>query len=204
MNSSTTHTPITYIRGKDVERLKQQARKLKREGNLSHTESLDRVAKELGLNDWHYVTQCYQRVKPAEDAFKCGCVLIFDAKEFYEMDLHESDGHFVADSMLELVVGRSLYDTFSNFIDEEDGRTYKESMLPEVLAEEYEMWLMEEGFGYLRLAEPLDKWPLDRVMAEITKQFFWGPWWIIYNGEVIDTSALPATDDEGNVVGVRF
>ncbi|HBK7822129.1 TPA: plasmid-related protein, partial [Vibrio cholerae] len=40
-----------------VERLKQKARKLKREKPITHTQALDEVAVSAGFNHWHQVVQ---------------------------------------------------------------------------------------------------------------------------------------------------
>ena len=40
-----------------VERLKQKARKLKREKSIPHTQALDEIAVSAGFNHWHQVVQ---------------------------------------------------------------------------------------------------------------------------------------------------
>lgn len=44
-----------YISTKDVERLKQKARELKRATNISHHVALDEIAKQHGFNHWHHI-----------------------------------------------------------------------------------------------------------------------------------------------------
>ena len=45
------------ISSASVERLKQKARKLKREKSIPHTEALDEIAVSAGFNHWHQVVQ---------------------------------------------------------------------------------------------------------------------------------------------------
>lgn len=79
-----------------------------------------------------------------------------------------------------------------------------QTMNPSSLEAEYAEWLREECFAYIRLDESASGWPLERIMRAIESRFFWKPYWIIHKGIPIDTYSLPATDAQGNVVGVRF
>ncbi len=51
-----------------VERLKQKARKLKREKSIPHTQALDEIAVTAGFNHWNQVVQANDVLKPSEVA----------------------------------------------------------------------------------------------------------------------------------------
>lgn len=55
MEISMRYIPVTDV---FVEKLKQQARKLKRTKAIKQTEALDRVARTYGFNHWGHVTWC--------------------------------------------------------------------------------------------------------------------------------------------------
>ncbi|HGI9354773.1 TPA: plasmid-related protein, partial [Vibrio cholerae] len=46
--------------------------------------------------------------------------------------------------------------------------------------------------------------PLKEVLALIRQYSFWMPQYIWLQGHLIDTYHLPAEDENGNAVGVRF
>lgn len=48
-----------------VERLKQKARKLKREKSIPHTQALDEIAISVGFHHWHQVVQANDLLKPS-------------------------------------------------------------------------------------------------------------------------------------------
>ena len=140
--------------GRDVEQLKQRARKLKREKGLTHTEALDRVAQDVGFNHWHHVTECYQHTKPAETALREGCVLLFRWKDLEDVEL-DNDNVFVEDEWLETALHKTLYTTFIDFPDEDDpeGRPLKITTKESELEALYEEWNSEGHFAYLRVSE---------------------------------------------------
>ena len=69
----------------EVEKFKQEARKLKREQNISHTEALEVIAKRCGFDHWHQVTLCNEPCKASELAISKGIVLAFDWNEAEEI-----------------------------------------------------------------------------------------------------------------------
>ena len=81
------------IKTPDVERLKQKARKLKRDKSIPHTQALDEVAKDVGFNHWHDVVKSNSLIIPAEKAIADGVVMAFDIKD--GMDIDTSDGILV-------------------------------------------------------------------------------------------------------------
>lgn len=191
---------ITVISTQNVERMKQKARKLKREKAITHTQALDEVAKAARFNHWHEVVQANAHFIPAETAFAEGYVLAFDTKD--GMDIDTSDGVLIEDHLLEMLTQHQLFEIYSNFIDEEDlqGRPLKEIYPDDELRENF---VDESTFMFFRLNDAKDK-SLKDVLA-LTRQYsFWPPFYIWLKGELIDTRNLPVEDDSGNTVGFRF
>lgn len=188
------------IKTPDVERLKQKARKLKREKSIPHTQALDEVAKEARFNHWHDVVQSNSLIIPAEKAIADGVVMAFDVKD--GMDIDTSDGILVEDDLLLFLTQNQLYEIYSNFIEEDDeqGRKLKD-IYPEKELKGY--FVDECSFMFFRL-EPGTVHTLDEVLALARKNSFWPPFYIWIKGEIFDTRNMPAQDDNGNVVGVRF
>src|SRR5690554_4471696 len=110
--------PSIFLSTQDLDRLKQQARKLKREQQIPHTQALERIAKERGFHHWHHVTECHIASLPTEHAFLKGCILVFESKEGMDVDTH--DGVILNDPLLELLMRDSLFEEFGNLIDEDD------------------------------------------------------------------------------------
>lgn len=191
---------IKVISTQNVERMKQKARKLKREKAITHTQALDEVAKVARFNHWHEVVQANAHFIQAETALAEGCVLAFDTKD--GMDIDTSDGVLIEDHLLEMLTQHQLFEIYGNFIDEEDaqGRPLKEIYPDDELRENF---VDESTFMFFRLNDAKDK-SLKDVLA-LTRQYsFWPPYYIWLKGELFDTHNLPVEDDSGNTIGVRF
>ena len=191
---------IKVISTPNVERMKQKARKLKREKAITHTQALDEVAKAARFNHWHEVVQANAHFIPAETALAKGYVLAFDTKD--GMDIDTSDGVLIEDHLLEMLTQNQLFEIYSNFIDEEDEkrRPYKEIYPDDELRENF---VDEATFMFFRLNNAKDK-SLKDVLTLAREYSFWPPYYIWLKGELFDTRDLPAEDSDGNTVGVRF
>lgn len=191
---------IKVISTQNVERMKQKARKLKREKAITHTQALDEVAKKARFNHWHEVVQANAHFIPAETALAEGCVLAFDTKD--GMDIDTSDGVLIEDDLLEMLTQHQLFEIYCNFIDEEDEkrRPYKEIYPDDELRENF---VDESTFMFFRLKDATNK-SLKDVLILAREYSFWPPYYIWLKGELFDTSDLPVEDSNGNTVGVRF
>lgn len=188
------------ITSPNVERLKQQARNIKKEKNIPHTQALDEVAREAGFNHWHHVTQSHELIRPAEEAFISGCVLVFDVKE--GMDVGTSDGVIIEDHLLQVFCNKPLFELYINSPDEDDelNRPLRETQD----IEELRQWFEEEDYMFFRLDDKAAKQPLKKILKLIREYSFWMPYYMWLDGKMIDTYHIPSEDDEGNIVGVRL
>ena len=66
---------------KSVELLKQQAKRLKAGAGVTHTEALERVAREAGYLHWKHVTLCAAVTSFTEDAYRSGLILAFEPEQ---------------------------------------------------------------------------------------------------------------------------
>ena len=189
---------IKIISSDTVERLKQKARKLKREKSITHTQALDEIAVSAGFNHWHQVVQANDALKPSEVALSSGCIMAFDVKD--GMDVDTSDGILIEDHFLEMLTEKQLFEIYVNSPDEDDeqNRPLKETLSDSELQEYFRDYC---SFMYFRLAEPYAN---KEVLALIRQYSFWMPQYIWLQGHLIDTYHLPAEDENGNTVGVRF
>lgn len=192
---------IKIITSRNVEFLKQKARKLKREESISHTQALDNVAVSIGFNHWHQVVQANDRVKPSEIAFSSGCVLAFDVKD--GMDIDTSDGNIIEDEIIELLAKDQMFEIYVNTIDEDDEqkRPLKETVSEPELHSRFEE---DYSFIFFRLAECHAQKPLKQVISLIQKYSFWMPQYIWLKGNLIDTYHLPSLDKDSNITGIRL
>lgn len=193
-------TYIKIITTKNVELMKQKARKLKHEKSIPHTQALYEVAKAARFNHWHEVVKANAHFKPAEAALTDGCVLAFDVKD--GMDIDTSDGTLIEDHLLEILTQDQLFEIYKNFIEEDDeqGRALKDIYSDKELRE---FFVSECDFMYFRLTNTKYK-TINDVLA-LTRQYsFWPPYYIWLKGELYDTRDLPAQDVDGNTLGVRF
>src|SRR5690606_34122225 len=110
----------------------------------------------------------------------------------------------IHDPFLESLMRDSLYEEFGKSPDEDDPEqrplreTRSQSELDEDFFEHF------NSFMFFRINEQSSTGTLDEVLPLISKRSFWMPDYIRLRGDLIDTYDLPASDDRGNVVGVRL
>ena len=83
------------LTSKDVEHLKQKARKLKQEEGITHTQALDKIAQRAKFNHWHHVCESYKRIEPTETAYRSGVIIAMDIKD--ADDFYDEENLFVED-----------------------------------------------------------------------------------------------------------
>ena len=169
-----------YISTTNLEKLKQQARKLKREQAISHTEALDRVAKSFKFNHWHDVVMANDRTKPTEDALRNGYLLAFDFKESIDVE----KGLLIQDSYAKELIRAELFDIFlsTNDPDDPEQRQFNDSLSENEYDEVFrDSW----DFVYFRLNPTFDHKSLDEVFESISKYSFWMPWMVWYKGDLV-------------------
>lgn len=172
-----------------VEHLKKQAKRLKKEHDISHTEALERVAKQIDFEHWHALTLANKKIQPAESAFKDGCVLVFDIKEGMDVS---SNKMLVQDSMLEIVCEKAMDRIYCNMLDEDDlrGRTYEQTLTLEELEEN----IRECDYVFFRLSESAFKQcsSLEQVMDLVSEYSFWPPLYVFIKGKLFDVCGTQA------------
>lgn len=190
------------LSSKDVEQLKQKARKLKRAANLPHHEALERVAVEAGFQHWQQACECAKQFEPTEHAFYAGCIIAMDVKD--ADGLNSDDGVFIVDENAWDLCRGDLLTSLANSIDEDDpqGRPHRETLTPEQLEE----WLQDDlmNYSFFRLRSETKAPSINDVLQLIKERSFWPPQFIWLAGEFYDTYDIPATDQDGNIVGVRL
>jgi hypothetical protein len=187
---------------KDVEKLKQKARKLKRAEGLPHHEALDRVAVDAGLPNWHHICESAKQFKPTEKAFFAGCVIAMDIKDGFDFDTE--DGVFIEDHNAWALCRDDLFDDLANRIDKDDPqeRPLKETLSPEKLDDWFHDDLM--NYTFFRLHAETSVATIGEVLKLVRDRSFWPPQFIWLRGEFYDTYDVPAMDDQGKITGVRF
>lgn len=185
----------------NVERLKQSARKLKREACIPHHQALDIVAQKAGFQHWHQVVQANAHLAPAETALSQGYILAFEERE--GADVSTYDGSLIEDHLIEILVQSQLLAMYGDTVDEEDPeqRCLKDLLTPSELKAEFEE---DFPFRFFRLSEDVECSTLHQLFDIVRERSFWMPIFVWCKGEFIDTHQLPATDDSGRIVGVRL
>ncbi|QYK05822.1 plasmid-related protein [Shewanella zhangzhouensis] len=192
---------IKVISSQNVERLKQLARKLKREQSIPHHQALEIVAINAGFNHWKEVTESHSRYLPTETAFLSGVVLAFDLKEASELSV--IDSALIRDHLLEVFTENSLRLYHRNLEDEDDneGRTLGETLSDVELDDDFRHFAC---FEHYRLNPEISLNTVEEVLELARKYSFWPPEFIWIRGKLIDTGSLPATDEMGNTVAIRW
>jgi len=190
--------PIKVVTSNTVSHLKQKAKALKREKNISHLEALDAVAISAGFNHWHDVTQANERLKPAETSFMKGCVFAFDIKD--GLDIDSDGGILIHDQFLELFCDKSLFKYFCQMCKEDDPDAFELDSEEDIREEFKECF----DFMFFRLRDDLANKTVKECIALASKESFFSPHILWHNQVMVDTYNVPSFDEQGNLIAIRF
>lgn len=186
---------IFLIPQKAVSLLKQRARNLKRDRQITHHEALEIVAKTVGFDSWHRVAGAAEKCRPVEDAFRRGFLLAFDGSEVPDLENDELPIEW-EEYAFELLRSQ-LFEEYCAQPDEEDlaQRPISQTLDSDHLKEYFEL-----DWGHLyffRLRSPEDMSSSVQLLELVAKHSFWMPRLVFFKGELIDTYVPPATDEHG-------
>jgi hypothetical protein len=188
-------TTIIFTPARHVEILKQKARTLKKEQGISHHEALEQIAKQFHYHHWHHVTEMAVITVPSEAAYRNGLLLAFDVKEADSLD----DEVFTEASFGSFLCRDELWKIYLE-MDEEDEAFHE---LPELEQQVYFEHFMND-LVFFRCDDINTPATIEEALKFINEHSFWMPSYVWFKGKLYDTYGLPATDPDGNVVGVRF
>lgn len=171
----------------DLEKLKQRARKMKREQGISHHEALELVAQSSGLDNWHQAVKANKAMAESESAVRDGIVIAMDIQEAdgaKEIPLPACKGRFVQDQMLRMFYREFFYHQICDYVEETDGRPYRETSTDEEIREIADEMLWEHDFfRFVGNPDALDAESTARLVAEA---MFWAPRYVWIKGEVYE------------------
>lgn len=182
----------------NVEKFKQQAKKIKKEQGLPHHEALDLVAQKYKYHHWHHVTEMAALTEPTEKAYRQGLLIAFDMSNVDGVDFEDTP--FKEAEWAEC------------FCKEELWKNYLESAIAENLEEGYEedeedikedFTYHVESLVFCRYTGKRTPANLKSALKMINKHFFWLPDYVWLKGNFYNTSLEPSYQD-GKVVAVRF
>ncbi|EZN58337.1 hypothetical protein AJ75_01659 [Pseudomonas aeruginosa BWH035] len=193
---------IFLIPQKAASLLKQRARNLKRDRQIPHHEALEIVAKTAGFDSWRQVAEATEKCRPIEDAFRRGFLLAFDGSEVPDIENDESPIQW-EEYAFELLRNQ-LFEKYCAQPDEEDPaqRPISQTLDSDDLKEYF-----EQDWGHMyffRLRSAGEVLSVVQLLELVAKHSFWMPRLVFAKGELIDTYDLPATDENGEIVGLRF
>lgn len=182
----------------DLEKLKQRARKMKREQGISHHEALELVAQSSGLDNWHQAVKANKAMAnkamankamaETESAVRDGIVVAMDIQEAdgaKEIPLPAGKGRFVQDQMLRMFYREFFYHQICDYVEETDGRPYRETSTDEEIREIADEMLWEHDFfRFVGNPDALDAESTVRLVAEA---MFWAPRYVWIKGEMYET-----------------
>lgn len=182
-----------------VEKLKQKARKIKREAGIKHNEALDQVARQAGFNHWHHVSESAKTFEPTETAYHFGVIVAMDVKD--AMDFRDPTGNFVEDPYAYALCAKDLYQSFLDATDE-DGTPYRDQYSDEEIHE----WANDDMMNLVFFRFTSEEMPenVDKVVSMVRECSFWPAQYIWFKGEFRESLDDFAYDDEGEVAGIRF
>ncbi len=191
-----------FIPAAVVEQLKQNAKKLKKETGIPHHEALERVAQKTGIfQNWHHVTLAAADSLPAEQAYYSGFCIAMDFSKYDSADF--SDSPFLEDFRLHSLLEPDYRKWLEESIDPDEGVKNKDCWSSEELDE----FVTEDLSDVVLLRYTGTHVPSssEEAIALIMPRYsFWPPLFIRLRGELIDMYSVPATDDDGGIVGLRL
>lgn len=178
-----------------LEKLRQCARKLKREQNLRHYQALDQVASELGFDHWHHAVDSAKLTSLTESAYYNGFVIAMDVKD--SLDFNDIKNIFVEDERFRYLVKSEFIADYKSELE-----VHGEILADDEIEEDVEIDMQNYiFFRYQGLDIPKS---VDAALKIVAECSYWPPMYLWLSGEFVNTFAAPATDSDGNVVGIRI
>lgn len=165
------------ISSASVEKLKQKARKLKKERGIPHHEALDQVAITSGFHHWHHVSEFAKAFEPTEQAYYFGVIIAMDIKD--AMDFRDTSGRFVEDPAAFALCADDIY-TYIREFDEDCDQVDND---PNYEVDKRE-WMMDElmNFVFFRYTTAPVLETVDDVANQVRECSFWHPQYIWHKG----------------------
>ncbi|MBA1278823.1 hypothetical protein [Stutzerimonas stutzeri] len=193
---------IYLIQQNLVSRLKQRARRIKRDKNVPHHEALELAAKAVGFDNWHQVVSAAEMCRPTEEAFRRGFLIAYDPSEV--PDIESEDFPLLWERDASYLLKEQLFECYGSQLDEEDAeeRPIFETLDLNELREYFEDdW---QSMHYFRLKCPSQASSIEQLLDLVHEHSFWLPRYVFAKGKLVDTSSLPALNTDGDIVGIRF
>lgn len=193
---------IYLIPQEAISRLKQRARRMKREKDIPHHEALEITAKAAGFDNWHQVAEAAEKCKPIEDAYRRGFLLAFDPSEV--PDTEDEDSPLKWEPYAFNLLQDRLFENYASQLDEEDSdeRPISETLDPSDLKEYF-----NDDWGsmyFFRLKHSGQVATIEQLLSLVSKHSFWPPHFVFFKGNLVNTHRQPALNADGEVVGIRF
>ena len=184
---------------KTVEQLKQQARRLKASAALTHTEALERVARDAGYLHWKHVTLCATVTSYTEQAYARGLILAFEPEQGRRFEAAKTS--FVRDYQAVHFCERDFRRIIPQFTEpDEDIKRIGDIYGPEELEEIIRGTM--NGLLYFRyIGNPI---PIDlEEFAELAPEAFYSGWEYVWiRGRMFDSFEPPYIFDS-QIVGAQ-
>lgn len=175
-----------------VEKLKQHARKLKRELGVPYHVALDLTAQKINCHHWHHVTNWAAITAPTEDAYLNGLLFACDFSEAnFEANFFTED--FFA-KFLFLQMRIDLEKVGSELNTKNNAFGYYSNLGLEIA--EY----LDE-LTYFRFTGKNAPQSVDDALNIISKDFFFPPKFVRFKGKFYDLNGIFLTDQNNNIVG---
>ncbi|HHL2320158.1 TPA: hypothetical protein ACQ3Y4_000006 [Pseudomonas aeruginosa] len=193
---------IFLVSQKAISRLKQRARRLKREKDIPHHEALEITAKTAGFDNWHQAAEAAEKCKPIEDAYFRGFLLAFDPSEV--PDTEDEGSPLRREPYAFNLLQDRLFENYASQPDEEDPdeRPISETLDPSDLKEYF-----SDDWGsmyFFRLKRSDQVTTIEQLLSLVSKHSFWSPRFVFFKGKLVDTYGQPALNADDEVVGIRF
>lgn len=162
---------------------KQQARALKKSGDLSHVQALDHIARINRFDSWRHVVTEAKLNRISETAYRSGLLVAYDVKD--AMDNWRSDDSFVDDFRAFEFCRADIFAWYQRGDDEaEDEERLAIPQDPSEYQEEFDEWLTNVHlFRYVGPVVPPTPW---EVLPLLDDRCFFAPMFIWHRGKFID------------------
>jgi hypothetical protein len=173
----------TIILSTDIERFKQRARKLKKNTQITHTEALDIVAQEAGLNHWHHATLLNKSSMEMETAFRAGCVVAYGVK--YGLDIGEGNDILTYHPLMGFIMEKPLFKAWADSpnVDDPLGRTHRGLKTESELEVDF---LDNDSYFFYSLRDEFSSKPLVDILDAVAQASFFMPDYLWVKGKMID------------------
>lgn len=184
-----------------VEKLKQYAKKLKKEFGIPHHKALDLIAQQIHCHHWHHVTQLLSITEESEESYKNGLIVAFGFSE-----INDSATFFTEDNFVKSLILRERLEFDDNFIENIKSNNWINSHSNFSIYSDLDVEIIEylNNFHYFKFTGKDIPKDFHKAIDVTRRDFFFPPRLVVLKGKFFDIHEILIIDSNNSIIGINY